>query len=145
VSSLTYVLEFHRYAGNSDQPTTAPGLTVTSRIQGGTLLTTLDQIDGDEAILTLGFATNKNSSLFFEWGTVTFGAPGSSSLTFSSIGAGTLLPPGPDGFRHGTIAYIIESGTGALEKAQGIIDSNFFINLGTNQLVDTHLGIIRIP
>jgi hypothetical protein len=70
---------------------------------------------------------------------------GSSSLTFSSIGAGTLLPAGPDGFSHGTIAYGIESGSGAFEGAQGIIDSNFLINLETNELLDTHLGIIRLP
>jgi hypothetical protein len=56
-----------------------------------------------------------------------------------------LLPPGRDGFSHGKIAYSVEGGSGALQGAQGIIDSNFLVNLQTDELVDTHLGIIRLP
>jgi hypothetical protein len=142
---LTYVLRFHRPRGKPEPPTTASGLIVTTRIESGTVNTQLDPIAGDEAVLSLQFATNKDSSLFFEWGVLTLGDPGSSSLTFSSIGAGTLLPPGRDGFSHGTIAYSVEGGSGALQGAQGIIDSNFLVNLQTDELVDTHLGIIRLP
>ena len=37
-----------------------------------------------------------------------------------------------------------EEGTGAFEQAQGFITSNFLVNLKTNELLDTHLGILRM-
>lgn len=149
---LTYVLRFHRptYAeGVPEPPTTGPGLQVTTRIEGGSLLTEVDELAGAEATLDLTFATNKDSSLFFEWGTLRFGdGDGAASLSFSSIGAGTLLPEADaDGFNHGTVSYLVDGGSGALEGARGIINSNFLINLdpSSNELFDTHLGVIYLP
>src|SRR5215213_1133675 len=94
---LTYVLRFHRPpydpappADEPEPPTTASGLTVATRIDGGTFHSDLEALPGDEAVLQLQFATNRDSSLFFEWGSLTFGGAGAGSLTFSSLGVGTL-------------------------------------------------------
>jgi hypothetical protein len=143
---LTYVLRFVRPAyagGDPEPPTTGHGLTVTTTIADGTLSSRLTELAGGEATLALTYQQVADTSLFLEQGTLSFGA---GSLTFSSIGAGTLLnTPDADGFSHGTIAYLVQSGTGPLEGASGIIASNFRVNLQTNDLVDTHLGIIRLP
>ena len=148
---LTYVLRFHRppYAqGTAEPPTTGPGLTVRTRVLDGSLAAQLDELGGAEATLELTFAVNQDSTLFFEWGSVRFGAAGAASLSFSSIGTGTLLPDADaDGFRHGTVSYLVTGGTGALAGASGIINSNFLLNLDpdSNELVDTHLGVIHLP
>jgi hypothetical protein len=144
---VTYVLRFHRsqYAAGEPEPaTTAGGLSVTTEVEGGMFGSEQQPLGGEAAVLSVTFATNKDSSMFFEWGTVRFGDASGSTLTFSSVGAGTLLPADVDGFRHGSIVYKVESGTGALAGATGLIDSNFLINLKTNELVDTHLGVIRL-
>lgn len=141
---LTYALRFHRPPGQ--QPIKAAGLSLVTRIEDGSVDGTLEPLQGGQAVLDLEYRTNHDETLFFEWGSVTFGPPGASALTFSSIGAGVL--PGPvdeEGFRHGTVAYQVDSGTGALAGATGIITSNFLVNLDTNELVDTHLAILRLP
>jgi hypothetical protein len=145
---LTYALQFHRAAGEppSEPPTTATGLELKTAIAGGTIDPQLSALPGEEALLELAYRLNHDGTLFFEWGTVTFGAPGSSSLSFSSVGAGALLgAPASDGFSHGVVAYSIDSGTGAFAGAGGAITSNFLVNLETNELFDSHLGVIELP
>jgi hypothetical protein len=55
--------------------------------------------------------------------------------------------PGADGFSHGGRRRVGGSTreTGALAGAAGAITSNFLINLETDELVDSHLGIVRLP
>jgi hypothetical protein len=143
---LTYALQFHRPPGESGGPAKAGSLKVTTKVGAGTVVAELEPIGGDEATLELSYALNHDKTLFFENGTVTFGGAGSSSLSFSSVGVGSLLgPPGDDGFSHGVVAWRIESGTGALLGASGAITSNFLVNLATDELVDTHLGVVMLP
>src|ERR1019366_2153207 len=114
---LTYALQFHR-------PPKASG--------------------GAERLTT---APGLRATTSLEGGVIRFGAePGASELTFSSVGAGRLLgPPGADGLSHGVVVWKIDSGTGALAGAAGAITSNFLINLETDELVDSHLGVVRLP
>jgi hypothetical protein len=145
---LTYVLQFRRPPrgeGAPEPPTTARGLVLTARVEGGSIDSTLELVSGDEAVLVLSYTLNQDGTLFFESGSVTFGGPGSSSLSFSSVGAGSLLgAPDSDGFSHGVVAWAIESGTGAFAGASGAISSNFLVNLDTEELIDTHLGVIGL-
>lgn len=144
----TYVLRFHRPAGDIDAeaPTTAPGLTVTTRLEGGAFTSEIKEIAGESAGLELEYRLNKDGTQFFEWGTVRFGDAAASTLSFSSIGTGSLAAtPDGDGFSHGTVMYSVDGGSGRLDGAGGAITSNFLINLDTNELIDTHLGIIRLP
>jgi hypothetical protein len=146
VKRLVYVLRFHRPAGEG-APTTAGGLRVTTTLEGRTFATDMDTLTGDGATLELEYAVNRgDATQFFEWGTVSFGeSPGDSSLTFASTGVGTLAAqPDPDGFSHGAVSYVIQGGTGALEGARGMITSNFIVNLNTNELFDTHVGIVLV-
>jgi hypothetical protein len=146
---LTYALQFHRPPkgmGGTESPTTASGLELRTQIADGSLESALLPLAGDEAVLELDYTLNHDGTLFFESGVVTFGGPGASSLTFASVGAGSLLgEPDSDGFSHGVVAWAIESGTGAFAGAGGAISSNFLVNLQTDELIDTHLGVVRLP
>jgi hypothetical protein len=147
---VTYALQFHRPAkgsGGSEQPTLAPGLRVTTLVEHGTLSSQLERLSGDRAVVHLSYTLNHDKTLFFESGTIVFGSePGASTLEFSSVGAGTLLgPPGPDGFTHGVVVWKIDRGTGALSDATGAISSNFLVNLETDELIDSHLGVVHLP
>ena len=144
MNRLIYVLRFHRPAKGA--PATAPGLTVTTRLIDGRFASKLEPLPGAQATLDLHYRLNKQGTLFFEWGSVTFGDAQASTLSFSSIGAGALPgPPEEDGFSHGTVMYTVDGGTGALDGARGAITSNFLLDLTTEELIDTHLGIIRLP
>lgn len=130
---LTYALQFHRppkASGGEERLTAAPGLRATTSLEDGLISSRLDPLPGDLAVYESSFGTD----------------PGASRLTFSSLGAGSLLePPGADGFSRGVAMWKIGSGTGAFAGAAGAITSNFLINLETDELVDSHLGVVRLP
>lgn len=146
---ITYALQFHRPAGGegaSDAPALATGLRISTAIGGGTIRPKLEAIAGEEATLAVEYTRNHDGTLFFESGTVVFGPPGSSSLSFSSVGAGSLLgAPDSDGFSHGVVAWKVESGSGVLAGASGAITSNFLVNIDSGELIDNHLGLVRLP
>ena len=153
VSRLTYVLQFHRPPDSGTEPdatdgappTVAKGLTVSTRLTDSGFDCSQQNIDGGTATLDLNFTTNQEGTLFFEWGSLTVGSASGPSLTFRSTGAGQLSPtPDGDGFSHGTVMYEVTGGTGMFENAQGFITSNFLVNLTTNELLDTHLGILSL-
>lgn len=147
---MTYVLQFNRPPGHDksapEPPTTATELTVTTQVKGEELHWELIPGASDAASLTLSFRLDCDNVHFIEWGTVTFADEAASSLTFHSIDRGYLDPVAdPDGFSHGTVSYRIISATGKLTGATGAITSNFLVNLETNELIDTHLGVVLLP
>jgi hypothetical protein len=145
---LTYVLQFHRGSAigtGQQQPAVAPGTVVTTRLESGGVTSQFAPLDGVDATLDLAFAVNGDSTRFLEWGSVSFADERTSSLTFSSIGAGTLGPADVDGFCHGIVTYAVQSGGGQFDGASGLIASNFLVDLTTDELIDTQLGVIRLP
>lgn len=147
VRRLTYVLRFHRppKGAGEEPPATARGLVLRTEIAGGSIDTQLQELPGAEAALDLSYALNEDGTLFFEWGTVAFGGVGASTLSFSSVGAGSVLgAPDSDGLSHGVVAWAVKSGTGIFAGAGGAISSNFLVDLRTDELIDTHLGVIRL-
>jgi hypothetical protein len=145
---ITYVLRFHRPPGSSaggEAPTTAAGSVVTTRLEAAGMTSDFAPIDGVAATLELTFALNGDQTLFFEWGSVTFGDTVGSTLTFASIGAGSIGPPDTDGFSHGAVTYSVEAGSGQFAGASGLITSNFLVDLTTNELIDNQVGVIRLP
>ena len=153
VSRLTYVLQFHRPADSGTDPgaaggappTVAKGVNVSTRLTETGFDCSQQDIDGDTATLDLTFTTNQEGTLFFEWGSLTVGSSCGPTLTFRSTGAGQLSPTADgDGFSHGTVMYEVTGGTGMFEQAQGFITSNFLVNLTTNELFDTHLGVLQL-
>jgi hypothetical protein len=143
---LSYALRFHRPAGGGDGPAFAQGLTITTGVAHGLASSVVAGATGDSATLSLTFRTNQAGTRFFEWGSVAFPDDAASTLAFSSIEAGVLPgPAGPDGFSQGTVMYGVDGGTGALAGAGGLITSNFLVNLNTDELYDTHLGVLLLP
>jgi hypothetical protein len=151
---LTYALQFHRppqagtaKPGDADPPATASGLSIVTRLHGKRITAELTAVAGSEAVLDASHFLNRDETLFFEHGTITFGGPGpTSSLRFSSIGTGTMLGrPEADGFSHGVVSWKIDGGTGEFEHAGGAIASNFLVNLKTGELIDNHLAVIHLP
>ena len=147
MTRLTYVLRFHRPAqsGGPEPPTTGPGLAAVTRLEASGVVCQFKPLDGATATLDLEYALIGDGTWFAEWGSVAFGDDAGSSLTFGSIGPGTLGPADDDGFSHGTVTYAIGSGTGQFSGATGLINSNFVVDLTTNELIDTQLGVVRLP
>jgi hypothetical protein len=147
--SLTFYLQFRRPANEGDAPG-APALA-----HGGKLVSTIEP-DGVAAFFEpLGRATavlenqytlNQDGTMFFEWGTVTFGGS-ANRITFSSIGPGYILgkPDPVTGMEHGTVMWKITGGSGFFEGASGAIVSNFLVNPVSNELIDNHLYLVHLP
>lgn len=152
---LTFALRFHTpptpTTPKSDQDPTpqaiAQSVQITTLIEPQGVVAKIEPVEGQVAVMTNGFVQNNSDGkgpLFFEWGTINFGGD-TNTLTFSSIGAGTLLgEPDAAGFTHGTVMWKIDSGTGVFEGAIGAITSNFLINLKTGELIDYHFYIVYL-
>ena len=76
---------------------------------------------------------------FTEDGTIDFGEAG--TLDFSTIGTGWMGASAEDGLTHGAISWKIDSGTGPLAGATGIITSNFTVS-GAGEVVDNQWGVL---
>lgn len=144
---LTYVLQFHRppKSGEQSEQAVASSVQITTTIDADGVDGAFSPLSGETAVLTNDFALDKSGTLFFEWGSIAFGGP-MNSLSFSSIGAGTLLgAPDADGFTQGVVLWRVDGGTGAFAGASGAITSNFLVNLETEELIDNQLHLIYLP
>ena len=156
--TITYVLRFQRPgkptghaspSGNApvhEPPAFASGLSVTTRITDGSVSAEEAPVPGDQAVLDVT-VTQESDTTFSESGTITFqGSSPPSTLSFSSIGVGTLLAPiRQSGLTHGVVNWRIDSGSGALAGATGAISSNFLVDLASDELHDTHLALVWLP
>ena len=79
---------------------------------------------------------------FEEVGTISFG--NGHALRFRTVAEGTLEPSAEPGLRHGSAAWIIDGGAGALQGATGRIVSNFLLS-DTGDLTDNQLGVLFLP
>ncbi|HEX9990590.1 MAG TPA: hypothetical protein VGE45_19195 [Chloroflexia bacterium] len=145
---LTFALRFHRPPKSDKDPTpqaTAQGVQITTLIEPQGVAAKIEPLPGETAVMTNTAVLSHDGQLFFEWGTINFGGD-ANTLSFSSIGAGTLLgTPDDEGFSHGTVMWKLDSGTGAFAGATGAITSNFLINLETDELIDYHFYIVYLP
>ena len=78
---------------------------------------------------------------FTEDGTIDFGAAG--TLDFSTIGTGWMGPSAIDGLTHGGICWKVDSGSGPLAGASGIITSNFTVS-ESGDVVDNQWGVLYV-
>ncbi|MGA7730849.1 MAG: hypothetical protein WCD37_06210 [Chloroflexia bacterium] len=148
MQKLTYALMFQRAPKSTEDPAPqaiAQSVQITTVIGPDGVTATFDAVAGQAAVMTNEATVNHDGQLFFEWGTINFGGD-ANSLSFSSIGAGTLLgPPDADGFSHGTVMWKVNSGTGAFAGATGAITSNFLVNLDTDALIDYQVHMLYLP
>jgi hypothetical protein len=148
MKNLTYVLRFHRPPSQNGKelPAVAPSLQATTVIGPQGVTAQMEPIAGASATLENGFALNHDQTMFFEWGTITFG-PAGDTLTFESIGAGYLLGnlDSSQCFSLGTVMWRVTCGTGFFAGATGAITSNFLIDLQSGELLDNQFHVIYLP
>jgi len=80
--------------------------------------------------------------LFLESGTIKYGDAG--SVSFRTVGRGTLGPSPVDGLQRGAVVWEVTGGDGRLVGAQGLITSNFTVG-AQGQVVDDQFARIFIP
>ena len=79
---------------------------------------------------------------FTESGTITFGE-GDHTLTFTTVGQGTLTPDAGSKTMIGAVIWKVESGQGQFKNATGLITSNFSVD-ETGGVIDHQLGMIKV-
>lgn len=146
---LTFYLQFRRAAKHgsaASAPALAEGGTLRTTIEPNGITAGFEPLGGAMAVLENQYTLNEDGTMFFEWGTVTFGES-VNQITFSSIGPGYILgTPDPlTGMEHGTVMWKITGGSGFFEGASGAIVSNFLVNPVSNELVDNHLYLVHLP
>jgi len=80
--------------------------------------------------------------LFVESGRIRYGNAG--TVSFRTVGRGTLGPSPVDGLQRGAIVWEVTGGDGRLAGAQGLITSNFTVG-AQGQVVDDQFARIFVP
>jgi len=80
--------------------------------------------------------------LFVESGSIRYGDAG--SVSFRTVGRGTLGPSPVDGLQRGAIVWEVTGGDGRLVGAQGLITSNFTVG-AQGQVIDDQFARIFVP
>src|SRR5919204_1319030 len=104
---------------------TAPSSALITEVDLDGVHSRLEVRDGEEAHLECRL-TFLDATRFEEVGTISFG--NGNALRFRSAVDGTLAGTAEPGLRHGTAAWEIDSGAGALAGATGRIVSNFLLS-----------------
>jgi hypothetical protein len=79
---------------------------------------------------------------FLESGRIRYGRAG--SLTFQTVGRGTLGPSAIDGLQRGAVIWEVRDGDGHFAGATGLITSNFTVD-GDGKVVDNQLAVLFMP
>jgi hypothetical protein len=79
---------------------------------------------------------------FVEDGTIAYGSAG--TLSFVTVGRGTVGPSPIPGWVHGAVVWSVTSGTGYLAGATGLITSNFVAS-ADGDVVDQHVARLYLP
>jgi hypothetical protein len=79
---------------------------------------------------------------FVEEGEITYGAAG--SLTFATLGRGSVAPGPRPGAVHGAAIWRITGGAGRFAGASGLITSNFAVS-AAGEVTDHHVARVHLP
>ena len=147
MSQIGYAMQFRGSAGPQEGKenelwaktgSTTNGLTTALGAVGPTL--SIDDAPAQRASFTSNVQMLEDGA-FTEDGTIDFGEAG--TLDFTTIGTGWMGPSAQDGLTHGGISWRVDSGTGPLAGASGIITSNFTVS-GAGEVVDNQWGVIFV-
>ena len=145
MSQIGYAMQFRGSAGPQEGKenelwaktgSTTNGLSTALGAGGPTL--SIDEAAAQRAAFTSNVQILDDGE-FTEDGTIDFGEAG--TLDFSTIGTGWMGASAEDGLTHGAISWKIDSGTGPLAGATGIITSNFTVS-GAGEVVDNQWGVL---
>jgi hypothetical protein len=120
---------------------TAPSAALVTQVDEEGVHGRLEPGDGDEAHLECRL-TFLDETRFEEVGTISFG--NGHALRFRTLTEGTIEPAAEPGLRHGSAAWNVDGGAGALQGATGRIVSNFLLS-DTGDLTDHQLGVLFLP
>jgi hypothetical protein len=140
---VVFALEFRGTAG------AVPGSTTerraTSEATSQRLITVLaadgieariEPVGGERAILQSRVERFGDGS-FVEDGTISYGRAG--TVTFATVGRGTVAPSPITGWTRGAVVWTITRGDGVFAGAQGLITSNFTVSVD-GDVVDNHVA-----
>ena len=101
----------------------------------------IDPVSGDTAVLESIVERFPDGS-FVEEGTISYGRAG--TVTFSTVGRGTVGPCPVEGWVHGAVMWVITGGEGRLAGARGLITSNFVAS-ALGEVVDNQIARLYLP
>jgi hypothetical protein len=138
---LVFALEFRGTAGAGADGkrrawSTAPSLTLTTVLGGGGVHAETKVVDGEHAVLESVVERFPDGS-FVEDGTITYGRAG--SITFVTVGRGTVAPAPLAGWTSGAVIWTVTEGRGTFSGARGLITSNFTVS-AQGVVVDHHVA-----
>ena len=143
MTELVFALEFRGRGGPSGISSTtrrartkAPSQILSTVLRAGSIDTAVQQVDGDAAVLDSTVERFPDGS-FVEEGTIAYGRFG--SVSFTTVGRGTVGPSPIEGWVHGAVMWTITGGEGHLEGARGLITSNFVAS-AQGEVIDHHVA-----
>ena len=138
---LVFALEFRGTAGAAAggkrrARSTAPSQSLTTVIGGDGVQAETKALRGEAADLDSVVERFADGS-FVEEGTITYGRAG--SVTFETVGRGTVAPAPREGWTSGAVVWTVTGGRGAFSGARGLITSNFTVS-AQGEVVDHHVA-----
>jgi len=148
MKELVFALEFKGSAApvpGSDKKlrakTSATSQTLRSVLKAGEIETVVESAAGGSASFESEVEI-VGEGRFVESGSIKYGDAG--TVSFRTVGRGTLGPSPVDGLQRGAIVWEVIAGDGRLAGAQGLITSNFTVG-AQGQVVDDQFARIFIP
>jgi hypothetical protein len=146
VRELVFVLEFRGHAaadadGKRRAKTIAPSQALTTVLRAGGVHAEAKAVDGERAVLESTVERFPDGT-FVEDGTITYGSAG--TITFVTVGRGTVMPAPIEGWTSGAVIWTVTSGAGAFRGATGLITSNFTVS-ARGEVIDHHVARLYLP
>ena len=138
---LVFALEFRGTAGAGADGkrrarSTAPSQSLTTVLGANGVHAETKAVDGEQAVLESVVERSPDGS-FVEEGTITYGRAG--SVTFATVGRGTVAPAPLPGWTSGAVMWTVTGGRGTFAGATGLITSNFTVS-AQGVVVDHHVA-----
>ena len=138
---LVFALEFRGSAaagadGKRRARSTAPSQSFTTVLAADGIHAASKPLDGEQALLESSVERFADGT-FVEQGTITYGRAG--SVTFETVGRGTVGPAPTDGWSVGAVMWTVTGGSGRFGGARGLITSNFTVS-ARGEVIDPHVA-----
>jgi hypothetical protein len=138
---LVFALEFRGTAGAGRDGrrrawSTAPSQSLTTVMAAEGVHAEVNAVDGEQATLESAVERFPDGT-FVEDGTITYGSAG--SVTFQTVGRGTVAPAPIDGWTSGAVMWVVTGGRGLFQGATGLITSNFTVS-AQGVVIDHHVA-----
>jgi hypothetical protein len=138
---LVFALEYRGTAapgpdGRRRAHSTAPSQSLTTVLAADGVHVSSKPLDGEQAVLE-STVERFGDGTFVEDGSITYGRAG--SVTFATIGRGTVAPAPLDGWTTGAVMWSVTGGTGRFAGARGVITSNFTVS-ARGEVIDHHVA-----